>query len=53
MTTVVHSAVRWMDTQGYKWVPARIEVDIVYEKVYSYNILHRELRKLKGIILAQ
>ena len=35
-------------TQGYKCVPPRVEVDIVYEKVFGALRLSRELRKIKN-----
>ena len=34
--------------RGYKWVPAREEVDIVFEKIFG-----REMRKNKELLLAQ
>ena len=46
-------------TQGYEWVPARVEVDIVYGKAFGVLglpmlcILPRELEKIKGMLLAQ
>ena len=46
-------------TQGYNWVPARVEVDIVYEKATSALqaaqgcILPRELRNITGIVFPE
>ena len=42
-------------TQGYKQVPARVKVDIVYEMSTTAAqccILHRELRKMTRALMA-
>ena len=44
--------------QGYKWVPARVEVDTVFEKAFGTPqqlrlYAPKELRKIKGKLLAE
>ena len=45
--------------RGIKWIPARVEVDILFEKAFIaprqlrlYTVLPRELRNITGMLLA-